>query len=44
MYNEWFLYMSNTIQNGAGKNEFVFQFNCLQPPLYIKKYTRDALT
>ena len=22
--------------NGAGKNEFVFQFTCLQPHLYIK--------
>ena len=22
--------------NGPGKNEFVFQFTCLQPHLYIK--------
>ena len=29
--------------NGAGKNEFVFQFTCSQPHLYIK-YTRHVLT
>ena len=29
--------------NGAGKNEFVFQFTFLQPHLY-KKYTHHKLT
>ena len=24
--------------NGVGKNEFVFQFSCLQPHLYIKTH------
>ena len=25
--------------NGVGKNEFVFQFTCLQPHLYMKIHT-----
>ena len=29
----FFLYQNS---NGADKNEFIFQFTCLQPHLYVK--------
>ena len=32
---ERYLFFSSG-SNGAGKNEFVFQFTCLQPHFYIK--------
>ena len=28
--------------NGVGKNEFVFQFTCLQPHLYIKTHVPNT--
>ena len=32
---ERYFFFSQT-SNGAGKNQFVFQFTCLQPHFYIK--------
>ena len=35
---KYFLFSQGS--NGPGKNEFVFQFTCLQPHLYIKIHHR----